>query len=153
MRTSTPDLVPAATPAQTLTLTPTQPSAQPSAQLNLPPNPNPNPQVPPSYADLRGQEPAAAVPYAVKADAYTMSMDSAFWVANLVANLAYGNRYREVYVGGLTLASAAREAALCTRRTRAKHASLWTVLVVLLWTANLVANLASGNRCQGTAFL
>jgi dipeptidase len=53
--------------------------------------------VPPSYADLHGQEPAAAVPYAVASDAYTMSMDSAFWIANLIANMAYGNRYREVY--------------------------------------------------------
>merc|ERR1712039_425659 len=38
-------------------------------------------------------EPAAAVDYGVDGDAYTMSMDSAFWVWNLVANLAYGERY------------------------------------------------------------
>jgi len=52
--------------------------------------------IPPSYADPVGQEPAAAVRGAVEADAYTMSMDSAFWVANLVANLAYGERYADV---------------------------------------------------------
>ena len=33
-----------------------------------------------------GQVPAAAVDYGVEADAYTMSMDSAFWVWNLVMN-------------------------------------------------------------------
>jgi len=43
-----------------------------------------------------GQEPAAAVDYAVDGDAQTMSMDSAFWVWNLVANLAYGERYNVV---------------------------------------------------------
>jgi len=32
----------------------------------------------------------------VEADAYTMSMDSAFWVWNLVANIAYGERYADV---------------------------------------------------------
>lgn len=52
--------------------------------------------VPPSFGDRVGQQPGAAVDYAVEADAYTMSMDSAFWVYNLVANLAYGDRYAEV---------------------------------------------------------
>merc|ERR1712139_532747 len=49
--------------------------------------------IPPSFGDPIGQEPAAAVAYGVEADAYTMSMDSAFCVWNLVANLAYGERY------------------------------------------------------------
>jgi len=49
--------------------------------------------IPPSFGDRVGQEPAAAVDYGVEGDAYTMSMDSAFWVWNLVANLAYGERY------------------------------------------------------------
>merc|ERR1711865_14413 len=53
--------------------------------------------IPASYGGRQGQEPAAAVPYAVEADSYTMSMDSAFWVYNLVANLAYGERYADVY--------------------------------------------------------
>ena len=52
--------------------------------------------IPPSYADRAGQEPAAAVAYGVEGDAYTMSLDSAFWVYNLVANLAYGERYADV---------------------------------------------------------
>merc|ERR1740117_833734 len=52
--------------------------------------------VPPSFGDKFGQDPYGAVDYGVEADAYTMSMDSAFWVWNLVANLAYGERYSEV---------------------------------------------------------
>jgi len=76
--------------------------------------------IPPSYGSRVGQEPAAAVSYAVDADAYTMSMDSAFWVFNLVANVAYGERYREVmplvrarvaeYQGRLFAAAAKTEA-------------------------------------------
>ena len=54
-------------------------------------------QIPPSFADPLGQDPAAAASYGVKADAYKMSMDSAFWVWNLVANMAYGERYADVY--------------------------------------------------------
>jgi len=53
--------------------------------------------IPASFGDPIGQEPAAGVPYAVKADAYNMNMDSAFWVWNLVANMAYGERYNAVY--------------------------------------------------------
>jgi len=49
--------------------------------------------IPPSFGDRVGQEPASAVDYGVEADAWTMSMDSAFWVWNLVANQAYGERY------------------------------------------------------------
>lgn len=52
--------------------------------------------IPPSFGDRVGQEPAAAVDYGVEADAYTMSMDSAFWVWNLVSNIAYGERYNVV---------------------------------------------------------
>lgn len=36
---------------------------------------------------VTGQDPAAAVPYAVQSDAYNMNMDSAFWIYNLVANI------------------------------------------------------------------
>lgn len=52
--------------------------------------------IPASFGDRVGQEPGARVDYAVEADAYTMSMDSAFWVWNLVANMAYGERYADV---------------------------------------------------------
>eukprot|EP00746_Dinoflagellata_sp_MGD_P089058 gnl/MRDRNA2_/MRDRNA2_35178_c0_seq1.p1 gnl/MRDRNA2_/MRDRNA2_35178_c0~~gnl/MRDRNA2_/MRDRNA2_35178_c0_seq1.p1 ORF type:complete len:614 (-),score=114.84 gnl/MRDRNA2_/MRDRNA2_35178_c0_seq1:163-2004(-) len=52
--------------------------------------------IPPSFGDRVGQEPGAGVKYAVDSDAYTMSMDSAFWVWNLVANMAYGERYADV---------------------------------------------------------
>lgn len=52
--------------------------------------------IPPAFGDRVGQEPAAAVEYGVAGDALTMSMDSAFWVWNLVANMAYGERYAEV---------------------------------------------------------
>lgn len=49
--------------------------------------------VPIGFADPVGQEPAAAVEGAPVADAGVMNMDSAFWVWNLVANVAYGGRY------------------------------------------------------------
>eukprot|EP00931_Biecheleriopsis_adriatica_P073435 TRINITY_DN47718_c0_g1_i1.p1 TRINITY_DN47718_c0_g1~~TRINITY_DN47718_c0_g1_i1.p1 ORF type:complete len:621 (+),score=95.31 TRINITY_DN47718_c0_g1_i1:211-1863(+) len=52
--------------------------------------------IPASFGDRVGQEPGAGVDYAVEADAFTMSMDSAFWVWNLVANMAYGERYADV---------------------------------------------------------
>ena len=35
--------------------------------------------VPASFADPVGQEPASGVPGSVKADAYKMSLESAFW--------------------------------------------------------------------------
>eukprot|EP00740_Mantoniella_antarctica_P004831 CAMPEP_0181358498 /NCGR_PEP_ID=MMETSP1106-20121128/5548_1 /TAXON_ID=81844 /ORGANISM="Mantoniella antarctica, Strain SL-175" /LENGTH=678 /DNA_ID=CAMNT_0023471475 /DNA_START=382 /DNA_END=2418 /DNA_ORIENTATION=+ len=50
--------------------------------------------VPYHFADATGQVPAAAVKpgEAPTADALTPSMDSAFWIWNLVSNLAYGDR-------------------------------------------------------------
>lgn len=51
--------------------------------------------IPASFGDPYGQMPAAAVSYGAKADAYKMSLDSAFWVWNLVANIAYGDRYKD----------------------------------------------------------
>jgi dipeptidase len=54
-------------------------------------------EIPPSFADKVGQVPAAATAYGPDADAFTMTMDSAFWVWNLVANMCYGERYRDVY--------------------------------------------------------
>mmetsp|Transcript_14619 Transcript_14619/g.35644 ORF Transcript_14619/g.35644 Transcript_14619/m.35644 type:complete len:430 (+) Transcript_14619:1886-3175(+) len=55
--------------------------------------------IPKSFADPVGQVPAAAVPLpgSVEADAYKMNLDSAFWVYNLVANMAYGERFDEIY--------------------------------------------------------
>jgi len=53
--------------------------------------------IPSSFGGVSGQDPAAGVPYAVEADAYNMNMDSAFWIYNLVANIAYGERYNDVY--------------------------------------------------------
>jgi len=53
--------------------------------------------IPPSFGDPIGQEPAAKTAYGPKADAFEMSLDSAFWVWNLVANIAYGERYADTY--------------------------------------------------------
>jgi dipeptidase len=53
--------------------------------------------IPPSFGDRVGQEPDAAVPYGVAGDAYNMNLESAFWVYNLVANIAYGERYKDVF--------------------------------------------------------
>jgi len=53
--------------------------------------------IPASFGDPVGQDPNAAVSYGVKADAYTMNLNSAFWVWNLVGNMAYGERAQEAY--------------------------------------------------------
>lgn len=53
--------------------------------------------IPSSFGDPVGQDPNAAVSYGVKADAYNMNLDSAFWVWNLVGNMAYGERAEEAY--------------------------------------------------------
>jgi hypothetical protein len=42
--------------------------------------------LPPSFGDRLGQVPEAATPDGSTADAYTMKLDSAFWVWNLVGN-------------------------------------------------------------------
>ena len=47
----------------------------------------------PSFGSLVGQTPGGGVPYAPVADGFTMSMDSAFWVWNLVGNMAFSERY------------------------------------------------------------
>jgi len=49
--------------------------------------------IPPSFGSRVGQTPGAGVPYAPVADAFTMSLDSAFWVWNLVGNIAFSERY------------------------------------------------------------
>lgn len=49
----------------------------------------------PSFGSLVGQTPGGGVPYAPVADAFTMSMDSAFWLFNLVGNLAFSERYSD----------------------------------------------------------
>lgn len=41
--------------------------------------------------------PAGRVDYAVDSDALRMSLDSAFWVYNLVAHMAYTDRHSEVW--------------------------------------------------------
>ena len=43
----------------------------------------------PSFGSLVGQTPGGGVPYAPVADGFTMSLDSAFWVWNLVGNMAF----------------------------------------------------------------
>jgi len=53
--------------------------------------------IPASFGDPIGQQPGGAVSYGVKADAYNMNLDSAFWVWNLVSNMAYGERAEEAY--------------------------------------------------------
>lgn len=56
--------------------------------------------VPYNFRDPVGQDPAAATPPTIpapQADAYRMSMDSAFWVWNLVAAFSYGNRGAQAY--------------------------------------------------------
>ena len=50
-------------------------------------------QIPPSYGERHGPSPAGSVSYGVDADALRVSLDSAFWVFNLVAHVAYGERY------------------------------------------------------------
>ena len=75
--------------------------------------------IPASFGDPIGQEPAAGVPYAVKADAYNMNMDSAFWVWNLVANMAYGERYCT-----MRLRVRAMQSCACTHSTHSTHSTV-----------------------------
>lgn len=49
--------------------------------------------IPAAFGSLVGQTPGGGVPYAPTADGYTMSLDSAFWVWNLVGNIAFSERY------------------------------------------------------------
>lgn len=49
--------------------------------------------IPASFGDLVGQTPGGGVSYAPVADAYTMNLQSAFWVWNLVGNIAFSERY------------------------------------------------------------
>lgn len=53
--------------------------------------------IPAGFGDRVGQDPNAAVSYAVESDAFNMNMDSAFWVWNLVGNMAYGARGQLAY--------------------------------------------------------
>ena len=53
--------------------------------------------VPYNFRDAVGQDPAAAATPAPIADAFHMSMDSAFWVWNLVASFSYGARGAQAY--------------------------------------------------------
>jgi hypothetical protein len=45
--------------------------------------------IPPSFGSRVGQIPGAGVPYAPLADSWTMSLDSAFWIWNLVRALSH----------------------------------------------------------------
>ncbi|KAL1518719.1 hypothetical protein AB1Y20_003006 [Prymnesium parvum] len=51
--------------------------------------------IPAAYGDVVGQVPGAGQPYGVGGDALHMDLRSAFWVYNLVAHMAYGERYAE----------------------------------------------------------
>ena len=66
--------------------------------------------IPPSFGSRTGQTPGAGVPYAPIADSWTMSLDSAFWVWNLVGNVAFAERFEEGFALILpqTLAEQAR---------------------------------------------
>ena len=52
--------------------------------------------IPAAFGDPLGQVPGSGVAYGASGDALHMSLDSAFWVFNLVAHMAYGERYNEV---------------------------------------------------------
>ena len=51
--------------------------------------------IPASFGSLVGQTPGGGVSYAPLADGFTMSLDSAFWVWNLVGNIAFSERYSD----------------------------------------------------------
>ena len=70
--------------------------------------------IPPSFGSRVGQVPGAGVAYAPVADSWTMSMDSAFWVWNLVGNVAFSERFEEGFplILNHTLEEQARMASL-----------------------------------------
>ena len=51
--------------------------------------------IPAAFGSRVGQTPGGGVPYAPIADGYKMSLDSAFWVWNLVGNVAFSERYAD----------------------------------------------------------
>ncbi len=53
--------------------------------------------IPAAFGSQVGQTPGGGVPYAPLADGFTMSLDSAFWVWNLVGNSAFSERYQDAY--------------------------------------------------------
>ena len=53
--------------------------------------------IPAAFGSLVGQTPGGGVPYAPVADGFTMSLESAFWVWNLVGNVAFSERYQVAY--------------------------------------------------------
>lgn len=53
--------------------------------------------IPAAFGSQEGQTPGGGVAYAPWTNAFTMSMDSAFWIWNLVGNIAWGERYGDAY--------------------------------------------------------
>lgn len=52
--------------------------------------------IPAAFGSRVGQTPGGGVPYAPIADGYIMSLESAFWIWNLVGNIAFSEHYADV---------------------------------------------------------
>lgn len=53
--------------------------------------------IPAAFGSQVGQTPGGGVPYAPVTDGFSMSMDSAFWIWNLVGNIAFSERYSDAF--------------------------------------------------------
>ena len=84
--------------------------------------------IPCGFGSLVGQTPGGGVACAPVADAFTMSLDSAFWIWNLVGNIAFSERYATAYPMVLDKVDALQAAVFeAVARTDADVVALWPV--------------------------
>lgn len=73
--------------------------------------------IPAAFGHQIGQTPGGGVPYAPVTDGFTMSMDSAFWIWNLVGNIAFSERYSDAYPMVLSKADEAQQKMVAAAQT------------------------------------
>lgn len=84
--------------------------------------------IPAPFGSLVGQTPGGGVPYAPTADGFTMSLDSAFWVWNLVGNVAFSERYQLAYPQVIAAVDAAQTKMIAAAAQLEKDfVALWSV--------------------------
>jgi dipeptidase len=84
--------------------------------------------IPCGFGSLVGQTPGGGVACAPVADGFTMSLDSAFWVWNLIGNIAFSERYATAYPTVIARAADVQARAFAgVERTDADFVALWPV--------------------------
>ena len=84
--------------------------------------------IPCGFGSLVGQTPGGGVACAPVADGFTMNLNSAFWIWNLVGNIAFSERYATAYPLVIDTASLVQTRAFdAVQRTDADFLALWPV--------------------------